>query len=214
MTVRILFLGEGPSDSGLVPQIENLAARLSIAVAITDPDLSRLRKPPGRAVAEKLKVALAIGGQYDLAIVHRDADRDGRDARLMEITTAVEATMPDSSYVAVIPVRMTEAWLLTDEHELRSVAGNPKGTMQLDLPRPARVEAIPDPKKLLKEILGTASGLSGRRLAKFNDRFSQHRRQLLERLDPDGSIGAVSSWRCFVADLQSALKKATARESS
>jgi len=62
VTIRVLFIGEGPSDSGIAPQVENLAARLSIAVAITDPDLSRLREPPGRAVAEKLKAALAIGG--------------------------------------------------------------------------------------------------------------------------------------------------------
>lgn len=214
MTIRVLFIGEGPSDSGIAPQIENLAARLSIAVAITDPDLGRLREPPGRAVAEKLKAALAIGGEYDLIVVHRDADRDGRDARLTEIATAVQAASAGSCYSAVIPVRMTEAWLLTDESELRRVAGNPKGTTQLDLPKPARVEAIPDPKKLLKEILGIASGLSGRKLVKFHDRFSQHRRQLMEGLDPDGSIGVVPSWQCFVTDLESALKAAAAREPS
>jgi len=103
---------------------------------------------------------------------------------------------------------MTEAWLLTDELELRRVAGNPKGTMRLHLPRPARVESVPDPKGLLKELLGIASGLSGRNLVKFHGRFGQHRRQLLERLDPDGSISVVPSWQSFVSDLESALGRA------
>jgi hypothetical protein len=209
--VRALFLGEGTSDNGIVPQIENLAASLSIEIAVTSPDLSRLLKPPGRAIEDKLRAAVEKGGRYDLIIVHRDADRDGRDARLLEITNAVRKVTPDTDYTAVIPVRMTEAWLLTDERELRQVAGNPRGTICLNLPEPARVESIPDPKRVLKETLGIASGLSGRKLDKFHDRFSQHRRQLLERLDPRGRVELVTSWRCFVTDLELGLKSAAAK---
>ncbi|HEV8559533.1 MAG TPA: hypothetical protein VGR06_24590 [Actinophytocola sp.] len=211
MIVRALFLGEGTSDNGIVPQIENLAASLSIEIAVTSPDLSRLLKPPGRAIEDKLRAAVEKGGRYDLIIVHRDADRDGRDARLLEITNAVRKVTPDTDYTAVIPVRMTEAWLLTDERELRQVAGNPRGTICLNLPEPARVESIPDPKRVLKETLGIASGLSGRKLDKFHDRFSQHRRQLLERLDPRGRVELVTSWRCFVTDLELGLKSAAAK---
>lgn len=211
MITRVLFLGEGPSDSGIVPQIENLAARIGFELAITDPDLSRLPNPPGKAVAEKLRTAIYIGGEYDLIVVHRDADRDGRAARLAEISRAVEDATPRSSYAAVIPVRMTEAWLLTDERELRHVAGNPKGTCQLNLPPSKRVESLPDPKKVLKETLGVASGLSGRKLSKFHERFSEHRRQLLERLDPDGPVSMVPSWRDFVTDLEAGLRSAKGR---
>jgi hypothetical protein len=209
--VRALFLGDGTSDNGIVPQIENLAASLSIEIAVTSPDLSRLLKPPGRAIEDKLRAAVEKGGRYDLIIVHRDADRDGRDARLLEITNAVRKVTPDTDYTVVIPVRMTEAWLLTDERELRQVAGNPRGTICLNLPEPARVESIPDPKRVLKETLGIASGLSGRKFDKFHDRFSQHRRQLLERLDPRGRVELVTSWRCFVTDLELGLKSAAAK---
>lgn len=211
MIVRALFLGDGTSDNGIVPQIENLAASLSIEIAVTSPDLSRLLKPPGRAIEDKLRAAVEKGGRYDLIIVHRDADRDGRDARLLEITNAVRKVTPDTDYTVVIPVRMTEAWLLTDERELRQVAGNPRGTICLNLPEPARVESIPDPKRVLKETLGIASGLSGRKFDKFHDRFSQHRRQLLERLDPRGRVELVTSWRCFVTDLELGLKSAAAK---
>jgi hypothetical protein len=211
VTVRVLFLGEGTSDSGIVPHIENLAVRLDIEVAITDPDFSRLPETPGRTVEGKLRTAITIGGIYDLIVVHRDADSAGRDARLIEITGAVKAVTPDTCYTPVIPIRMTEAWLLTDESGLRSVAGNPQGRMPLNLPPPARVEQVLDPKKLLKDVLGIASGLSGRRLDRFHTRFGQHRRQLLERLDPDGNIVAVPSWKQFVSDLESALRAVSAR---
>lgn len=208
MTISILFLGEGSSDSGIVPHIEALAAGIDVEVTITNPDLGRLKKPPGNAVADKLKVSIEIGGMYDLIVVHRDTDRDGRDARLSEIASAVNKFAPGSCYAPVIPVRMTEAWLLADEHSLRQVAGNPKGRVPLNLPPVAKLEKISDPKQMLKEILGKASGQSGRNLTKFHTRFPQHRRQLLERLDPEGSIGGLSSWQHFIADVNSGLRSA------
>jgi hypothetical protein len=205
VTVRALFLGEGTSDSGIIPQIETLAANHGIDIAITDPDLARLPKPPGRAVSEKLRAIIEMDGRYDLIIIHRDADRDGRAARLAEITDAVKAHASGTPHAAVIPIRMTEAWLLLDERELRIVAGNPNGRVRLDLPGPRKVESIPDPKSLLKQKLALASELSGRKLEKFQGRFPHHRRLLLERIHPAGSITKVPSWCDFVADLTSAL---------
>ncbi|MFC0862136.1 hypothetical protein ACFHYQ_07485 [Sphaerimonospora cavernae] len=208
MTVRVLFLGEGTSDGGIIPQIEVIAARLGIDIAVTDPDLSRLPKPPGRAVSDKLRAVLDIDGEYELIAVHRDADRDGRQVRLTEIATAIQTHAPGTAHAAIVPVRMTEAWLLMDEAELRTIAGNPNGKMRLSLPSPNKVESVPDPKTVLKEKLALASGLSGRKLEKFNQRFSQHRRLLLERIDPSGPITDVSSWQHFIADMETGLKSA------
>jgi hypothetical protein len=78
--------------------------------------------------------------------------------------------------------------------------------MPLGLPRPQEVESIPDPKQLLRETLAIASGLNGRRLERFRQRFPQHRRQLLERIDAAGRISDVASWRAFNTDLVAALK--------
>jgi hypothetical protein len=116
--------------------------------------------------------------------------------------------MPDVAHVPVIPIRMTEAWLLLDEAEIRRVAGAPNGKAALDLPRPRRVESIPDPKEVLRQTLARASGLSGRRLELFNKRFSLHRRQLLEGIDPHGPIRDVPSWCHFNADLATSLESA------
>jgi hypothetical protein len=147
-----------------------------------------------------------LGGAYDLIILHRDADRDGRALRLDEIDEAVRTIMPEVPHVPVIPIRMTEAWLLLDEGEIRTVAGAPNGKAALDLPSPRYVESIADPKSALREALAIASGLSGRKLQQFNGRFPRHRAQLLERINPDGPICTVPSWCDFNNDLVSALR--------
>ena len=62
-----------------------------------------------------------------------------------------------------MPVRMQEAWFLTDLAAIRLASGNPNGDQELDLPRVRDLEALPDPKERLFELLRTASGLRGRR---------------------------------------------------
>ena len=71
--------------------------------------------------------------------------------------------------ISIVPVRMTEAWLLFDEQAIRKAASNPSGRDPLKLPSLLAVDSIPDPKQQLKELLRQASGLSGRRLQKFNE---------------------------------------------
>lgn len=67
----------------------------------------------------------------------------------------------------VVPVRMTEAWLLFDQLSIRAAAGNPRGVEELNLPKLDTIENIPDPKATLYKALTLASGLSTRRRSKF-----------------------------------------------
>ncbi len=120
--------------------------------------------------------------------------------------------MPGAVHAPVVPIRMTEACLLLDEQEIRQVAGNPNGKVPLRLPAVRKVESIPDPKALLRETLCRASGLNGRRLDKFKQRFPHHRRQLLEPIDPAGPIAEVPSWRDFNADLRKGLELAATQK--
>jgi hypothetical protein len=64
---------------------------------------------------------------------------------------------------------------------------------------------------VLREVLCRASDLSGRRLDRLKQRFPHHRRQLLERIDPNGPIAVVPSWCDFVADLTKGLEVAATR---
>ncbi|MET7466693.1 hypothetical protein [Nonomuraea sp. NPDC005501] len=211
MNLRVLFLGEGTSDSGIATHVRRIAIENGFRVAITDPLMERLPPSRQKTLASKLEMIKEIGGPYELVIVHRDADRDGREARLREIRLAVEGVMPGVSYAGAIPIRMTEAWLMLDERDIRQVAGNPNGRMNLNLPKPGSVESIADPKSMLAEKLALASGLSGRRLDRFKQRFSEHRRQLLDRIDPEGLICDVPSWNDFNADIIAGLRRAVSR---
>ncbi|MEU8770000.1 hypothetical protein AB0C94_23900 [Streptomyces griseus] len=206
MTVRVLFVGEGTSDNGLVPHIESIAVRKGLDVSVTVPDFGLLRPPTGHSVPDKLRAARALGGTYDLAVVQRDADRGPAQTRKDEIEKAMGAEWPELRHVAVVPVRMLEAWLLLDEVCLRQVAENPRGRVGLNLPKGVAAETVADPKQLLKESLARASEYKGRRLAQFQKRFSQHRLRMLELLDPEGPVACLPSWRAFVEDLDAAFE--------
>ncbi|MBT2897831.1 DUF4276 family protein [Streptomyces sp. McG3] len=206
MTARVLFIGEGSSDNGLVPHIESIGVRKGLDVSVTVPDFGLLRLPTGHSVPDKLRAARALGGSYDLAVVQRDADRGPAQDRKDEIEKAVDSEWPDLRHVAVVPVRMLEAWLLLDEVCLRQVAENPRGRVGLNLPKGVAAETIADPKQLLKDSLARASEYKGRRLAQFQKRFSQHRLRMLELLDPEGPVTCLPSWRAFVEDLDAAFE--------
>jgi hypothetical protein len=86
--------------------------------------------------------------------------------------------------VSIIPVRMTEAWLLIDEEAIRAAAGNPKGKVALDLPGLNKIESLPDPKEVLFTALRTASELPPGRLRKFDPQEKRHRiTDLIDDLD-------------------------------
>ncbi|MDE3721085.1 hypothetical protein PWG71_06770 [Nocardiopsis sp. N85] len=206
MTVRLLFLGEGSSDDGITDHIETIAAERGAEVAVTNPELGRLGHV-GHTLHDKLSAIRALGGEYEIVAVHRDADGVGRRLRLDEIRVAVQEHMPASVCVPVIPIRMTEAWLLVDETAIRKVAANPNGRCRLNIPPLHKIESVPDPKAELKRVLADASELSGRKLKQFNLRFSENRRQLLQRLDPSGPVSRLSSWKDFVTDMERGLSE-------
>lgn len=56
----------------------------------------------------------------------------------------------DGVGVAVIPIRETEAWALTDGEAIRRVFGTTLDDAQLGLPRLALIESTPDPKATLE----------------------------------------------------------------
>lgn len=111
----------------------------------------------------------------DLLFVHRDAEGTDPDERQAEIEAAWPAEPVAARLVPIIPVRMTEAWLLFDERAIRTAADNPSGSSALDLPKLSRVEQLPDPKEALFEALRKASGLPPQRLRRFNPGACRHR---------------------------------------
>ena len=174
--LRCTLLTDGPADRALVPILEWILRRqVPFAVNTDWADLRRLSPPP-RDLPSQVERAVELY-PCDLLFVHRDAEGEARERRIEEIEAAVVQAGswdPDRT-VAVVPVRMTEAWLLIDEAALRSAAGNPRGSVSLSMPPIQQLEGLPSPKGNLNDLLRIATDLPTRRLRKFNVSQAVHR---------------------------------------
>ena len=99
-------------------------------------------------------------------------------------------TAPNCSTRLIIPITMSEAWLLSNESAIRLAGGNPYSRCQLNLPKLSETERIADPKHTLFEQLRVASELTGRRLRKF-DR-NRARAQVAEYIDDFSPLRALT----------------------
>jgi hypothetical protein len=117
--------------------------------------------------------------------------------RIAEIEVAVREL--HSLYVPIIPVRMTEAWLLIDEAAIRRAADNPNGAVPLDIPPVARLESLPDPKATCDALLISASEKSGRRRKMFtrDSELAARRTRIAELIDDFSPLNQLSAFRAF-----------------
>ena len=205
MTLRFLLVCEGSSDAALIPHI----SKLLLQNGQSDPqgiDWAR-----SGSLADKIREGLFFSGACDLLFVHRDADSDeesrsaGPNRRANEIEAAVRDSGCDIPWAGIVPVRMTESWLLLDESAIRRVAGRTSSDAALDLPSPNQVERESNPKDCLEQALITASGFSGRRLRNFKRDIPYLRQLLLNELPVGGSLEQVPSWVRFRDNLLAAL---------
>lgn len=169
--LRYTLLADGPSDRALLPILTWLLSQLVKVDFAIQPEWADLRRLPERPPTLTDRIISAVDlYECDLLFVHRDAEREPLAVRVQEIQAALERAN-DRGFklptVCVVPVRMTEAWLLFDEGAIRRAAGNPTGNQLLNLPALNRLDLLPDPKGELHGLLRQASGLRGRRLRSF-----------------------------------------------
>ena len=150
---------------------------------------------------ERLKTACDLY-PCDVLFVHRDAEGQPADFRRDEIANAIKRT--SIRHVPVVPVRMTEAWLLADETAIRSAAGNPNGREELNLPEARRLEDLPDPKKVLHDALVAASGLNARRRSRFRVRQRVH--LIPNYIDDYSSLNVLSAFRALQQDIRTLIE--------
>ncbi|MEQ8538308.1 MAG: DUF4276 family protein [Coleofasciculus sp. D1-CHI-01] len=145
----------------------------------------------------------------DLLFIHRDAEKEPREKRVAEIQKAVEGIRESVSVsvICVVPVRMTEAWLLFDEAAIRRAAENPRGKQPLNLPNLSKCEELPDPKQYLCQLLRQASGLTGRRLKKFRAREREKIQRIAELIDDFSELRSLSAFQILEADIKQMLKR-------
>lgn len=189
------LVAEGSSDQALLPFIEFLLdEHCDLPHATTF--ASGL---PSGALAGRIETAVSLY-PCDMLFVHRDVDRSAVTEREDEIRKAVSVAAPAVKAVCIVPVRMTEAWLLMDVSAIRRAAGNPTGRIDLTLPPASRIEALADPKSMLFELLERASELSGRRLSRFDRNRS--RRQVSGFMDDCRMLRQLPSFQHFEAQVK------------
>ncbi len=212
MRVRFVFIGEGSSDSGLLPKLEELCLRHGATeVAGVWPELGSAPMPPGRDLESQVRAALEREPGVDLVFIHRDADAPDPEPRRKQLEVTLSSLRMEQPHVLVVPVQELEAWLLLDEVAIRRVAGNPGGRVPLSLPPLRLVERTSDPKKILADALLAASEATGRARKKQQRRFPELRAQLLTRLDLDGPVRELAAWRRLEAELKAALEMVAQR---
>ena len=198
--MRFMLVCEGSSDAALREHI------LTLLDGRTPTALEGDVCFQGRRLADKIRGGFNRHGECDLLFVHRDANSAGAAARYREIAVAVREVGYAGPWVGIVPVRMTEAWLLLDEAAIRQAAESPRGRAPLNLPSPRAVERIADPKSTLEAALLRASESRGRRRHKDRRVFSDLRHQLLQNLPPGGPLEQVPSWARFRDDTIAAVQ--------
>ncbi|MDP9120692.1 MAG: hypothetical protein M3O15_04885 [Acidobacteriota bacterium] len=157
--MRYTLVSDGSSDRCLIPIIT-----WTLAQAV--PQRSELTIVEQYADGVRGELTLRLSEAYqrypcEILFVHRDAEGEAVEKRISEIRSGA-SQMGLARYVPVVPVRMSEAWLLTDEQAIRQAAGNPHGTQKLSLPGRKRIEDVSDPKEVLHKCLIEASQKSVR----------------------------------------------------
>ncbi|MDO8271094.1 MAG: hypothetical protein Q7U82_04125 [Gammaproteobacteria bacterium] len=181
-SIKFTLVSDGSSDRVLIPVLKWLLTMRFPECAVNSDwaDLGRLKNPP-KTLAEKIKMSVVLY-PCDLLFVHRDAEKQSSLLRVQEIDRAfadaqillngIHTEVPP--YVKVIPVVMSEAWLLFNESAIRSAAANPNGTVALNLPPIRDLENLPSPKEMLYGALIEACGLVGRRKRSFRPQHHIH----------------------------------------
>lgn len=199
--IRHTLITDGRTDANLIPIIDWCLKQAGDVAQGTRAEFWRLQKPPD-GLAGRIAKAIELF-PCDILFVHRDAEGDALAARVSEVREAFETVQQKGikfPAVAVVPVRMLEAWLCFDERAIRNAAGNPNGTTSLDLPPLNRIESRPDPKEDLNRALREASELSGRRLKKFKTATAFWR--ITDNIEDFSPLRKLPAFRAFEESLR------------
>ncbi|HEY3763177.1 MAG TPA: hypothetical protein VGN23_15635 [Verrucomicrobiae bacterium] len=189
---------DGPTDVNLIPIINWTLTQVA-GVDLVEGIRAEFWRLPCAPDSLQGRICKAIDlFPCDVLFIHRDAEKESLEMREAEIRAAVANASASGSKlpaVAIVPIRMTEAWLLFNESAIRKAAGNPNGQIALNLPPLNKLESRPDPKKDLQRVLKNASELQGRRLKKFN--LKQAFWRISDYLDDFTPLRQLSAYSAF-----------------
>ena len=178
------IVADGGTDRLLVPIIQWAVHRLDPDVEILEPEF---RKRKG-SVAEFLST-YSTGAM--LIFVHRDSEKLKLEERLEEFT-AVDR----QHVVPVVPVRMSESWLLFHGPAIAEAAGVKSSSVAV--PSIVQIENITDPKGHLDDLLLQAAGPpTGRRGRIFRRSIPERRVSVAQYIADYSPLENLPAFRSF-----------------
>jgi hypothetical protein len=170
-TLSTGLIADGSSDQSLIPLLTTLLGELLPETRIETPQW--IAPTNKNALSEKIAYALDPENfQFDILFVHRDAENETIAKRVEEISQST----PAGKYpiVCVIPVKMTESWLITSDKVIKEAVGNSHSQAKLALPAQNKIESC-DSKTVLLAALTEASEYGAQRRRKFKPEQFRHR---------------------------------------
>ncbi len=181
MQLLLALYAEGPSDTRFLPIIIQRTARSITGQhrSIDVLDLTIISKKQGACEECILHAARDAYGCHAL-IVHSDADdKTSVRAHKERIQPGFDLVLKFKSseevcehLIPLIPVQMTEAWMLADGEALLDVIGANRGPQDLRLPKASEVERDANPKRTLNEIVRNVN------LNRCSSKRSSYRRKI------------------------------------
>ncbi len=163
--ITVGFNGEGSTDEHFLTSIiqrtfEDVALECKGETDVLP--VQYIKRPKSQGIEKSVVEAARRAEQLGLFVlcVHVDADdRDDQTAfahHIQPAFSAVQATTETvcKNLVAIVPVQMTEAWMLADKGLLKNEIGTSKSDQELGLHR--QPESFSDPKKAIEEAIRTA----------------------------------------------------------
>lgn len=207
--LRYTLIGDGSSDKALLPVINWLLNDLYPNLPIVDSfaEFGHLPKPPAKKdIAEQIECA-AKYYPFDILFYHRDAEENTDriiDKRKEEILGAAANAHSSHSIVCVVPVVMTETWLLIDENAIKKAAGNRNFSGELRLPPVQILEQKTNTKSTLYDLLKVAKNTNKRSLQKFKPDYAVH--LVAEFISDFSPLRQLRSFRALEQDLKAAIE--------
>jgi hypothetical protein len=204
--LQYTLVADGPSDRALLHVIDwTIRAALSGRDCAIAARFAERESNPGDLEA-KVRAALDAF-PCDLLFIHRDAEKAAPSIRLAEVARAAVGARA-LSHVAVVPVRMTEAWLLVDPEAIR-LAADQSSDAKVSLPPVSRLETLPDPKHVLRQTLRDVAAKSGRHHRRFARDMNVRVQRVAAYTSDFSPLRVLPSFQTFEADTAKALKALT-----
>lgn len=188
--ITYALVADGGTDRTLVPIVEWAIHRLDPEVEILEPEFRRRRGSVRDYLATYKTGAMIV-------FVHRDAENATLASRLEEFQG-----IDRSDVVPVVPIRMTEAWLLISGPAIAAAAGRPSAVVTLSAID--QLEALSNPKQVLEDQLLAAAGtLTGRRRKRYQATMTDKRVNVASLLSDFSPLEQLPAFQRFQEDLAS-----------